>query len=293
MNDTIQAVAPGTLGTMELYRRTRAWVYSFGQQLQTSMGSSSVNFAMLSHTGRVRKGNEDTCAASAGAFVVCDGMGGAAAGEVASAMAAKVFLGALTPRAGETPRTATPDVRLDAAIQDANEAVYARSRTSPDLHGMGTTLVALLLCSLETGRPSLTLAHVGDSRAYLFRTGALAQLTQDHSLVEEQVRAGELTPAEAEVHPLRNIITRAVGSQPSVEPDLQHLAPLPGDVYLPASDGLTRELPDAAIAATLRRAVSHSMGRKLNLNNLCQTLVDQANDAGGNDNITVLLLQIP
>ncbi len=260
-----------------------------------SSSAKPVNFAMLSHRGRVRKGNEDACEASlaSGAFVVCDGMGGAAAGEVASHLAVDTFLKALSPARDLTPRTPTPDIRLHVAIEAANEAVYAHSRRSPDLHGMGTTLVALLLQPPHAERVgSLTLAHVGDSRCYLFRNGSLTPLTADHSLVEEQLRLGEITPYEAERHPMRNIITRAVGSQPVVEPEIQHLDPRPGDLYLLASDGLTRELSDLDIAATFHRATLRSITRPLNLNNLTKTLIDQANDAGGGDNITVLLLQI-
>ena len=278
--------------------------------MAAKLSAKTVNFAMLSHPGRVRKGNEDTCAASvaAGAFVVCDGLGGAAAGEVASRLASDAFLNSLTPVPGETPRLATPDVRLDAAIYAANEAVYKTSRRMVEMQGMGTTLVALLLefgpAEVKAGqktatprRPVLTLAHVGDSRCYLFREGKLALLTQDHSLVEEQVRLGTISAAEAEYHPMRNIITRAVGSQPSVEPEIRHLDPRPGDLYLLASDGLTRELSDAGIAQTIHRFIKREAVRKRSarpdLTILAQTLIDQANDAGGGDNITVLLLHLP
>lgn len=264
----------------------------------TSMSAKSFNFAMLSHPGRVRKGNEDACAVSVevGAFVVCDGMGGAAAGEVASRMATEAFLKSLTPVKGETPRTATPDIRLDQAIHAANQAVYQQSRRLVEMHGMGTTLVALLVQVTPT-RPAMTLAHVGDSRCYLFRGGQLELLTQDHSLVEEQLRLGEISAAEAEFHPMRNIITRAVGSQATVEPEIRHLDPMPGDIYLLASDGLTRELSDADIAQTIQRFVAREAVRKRavrpDLSILAQTLIDQANDAGGGDNITVLLLHLP
>jgi serine/threonine protein phosphatase PrpC len=271
-------------------------VYRFRERFfKKSMTSKPYRFAMLSHVGRVRKGNEDFCAASKDGciLVVCDGMGGAAAGEVASRMAAETFLEQLSPGdPGKTPRTATPDVRLEEAIRAANAAVYQQSRSKPELQGMGTTLVALMLeigAGSAAARPSLTLAHVGDSRCYRFRGGELVQMTLDHSLVEEQVRAGELTAAEAENHPMRNIITRAVGSSPSVEPDIQHLESESGDVYLLASDGLTRDLKDAALAAVFTRAQSRG---KLNLESICQTLIDEANDAGGGDNITVLLLEM-
>jgi serine/threonine protein phosphatase PrpC len=275
-----------------------------GRLLQPSMDLYPLSYAMLSHPGRVRKNNEDTCSASPehGAFVVCDGMGGAAAGEVASRVAATAFLKALAPgresRERTAPRTATPDVRLEFAVHAANQAVYQQSRRSAQLNGMGTTLVGLLVEMPRSKRKSaervsLSLAHVGDSRCYLFRQGELTPLTQDHSLVEEQLRLGEITEFEAEHHPMRNIITRAVGSLAVVEPEIRRVEPEPGDLYLLASDGLTRELADAEIAATFLRCVTKAPGGRPDLDSLCQTLVDQANDAGGGDNITVLLVQIP
>jgi protein phosphatase len=287
---------------MSVLGAARGWVYRFAERhFLNSMSSKPFSFAMLSHSGRVRKGNEDACAANPdlGAFVVCDGMGGAAAGEIASKMATDAFLLSLAPIEDEdaSPRTATPDVRLDTAIHEANAAVFQHALRNPQFHGMGTTLVALLLRPAHAGaNTALTLAHVGDSRCYLYRAGALSLLTQDHSLVEEQVRMGELTALEAATHPMRNIITRAVGSQPDVQPEIRNLDPLPGDIYLLASDGLTRELTDPEIAQTFQRFLALEATRKRatkpELTILCQTLIDQANDAGGGDNITVLLLHL-
>lgn len=290
---------------MALFGKTRAFIHRPGERfLPSDPPSDGFRFAMLSHPGRVRKGNEDTCAADAvhGAFVVCDGMGGAAAGEVASRLAAEAFLAGLRPSDTPSPRRPTPDIRMDQAIHAANHLVFERAATTPELRGMGTTLVALLLERPSPDepelRPSLTLAHVGDSRCYLYRAGQLVQLTQDHSLVEEQLRAGQISAFEAARHPMRNIITRAVGSQPVVQPDLRHLDPQPGDLLLLASDGLTRELSDPAILAVLTRAQHLHALRKgapepfLNLGSICQTLIDESNDAGGQDNITVLLLQL-
>ena len=288
-------------------------MYRFGGRLlspsmPTQTAALPFSFAMLSHAGRVRKGNEDTVAASAddGAFVLCDGMGGAAAGEVASRLAADAFLAHLRTGASSreddfeepgdavvSPQDSTPDVRVTAAIRAANEVVYQRARRSPELRGMGTTLVALLFDYSKPARLSLTLAHVGDSRCYLFREGSLSLLTHDHSLVEEQLRSGQITEVEAKHHPMRNIITRAIGSHSIVEADVRHLDPRPGDLLLLASDGLTRELSDEALASILERAyedaqlsASHALPR------LCQILIDEANDAGGGDNISVLLLQL-
>jgi protein phosphatase len=255
---------------------------------------------MLSHAGRTRHANEDTCAArpEIGAFVVCDGMGGAAAGEIASRLATEAFLHALsqhpaphrrtsaksTPETTSTPSPADhPRTRLDEAIRAANQAVFRHSRKSQSLHGMGTTLVAALWDN-DAPASTLWIAHIGDSRCYRLRRGTLELLTEDHSLVEEQIRAGVLTRTEAEFSPIRNIITRAVGSQPEIDPAIAAHQAQPGDLYLLASDGLTRELNDAQIARILTRASEHS------IETACQALIDAANAHGGRDNITVLLI---
>jgi serine/threonine protein phosphatase PrpC len=256
---------------------------------------------MLSHCGRVRHGNQDACAAlpEIGAFVVCDGMGGAAAGEVASHLASEAFLHSLSenpprhirrasPKAASAPSATKfpaghPHTRLTDAIRAANQAVFRHSRKSQSLHGMGTTLVGALWDD-ESTAPTLWVAHIGDSRCYRFRDGALQLLTVDHSLVEEQVRAGVLSRAEAASSPIRNIITRAIGSQPFVEPDIAAHDILPGDLFLLATDGLTRELNDAEIARILTRASGPP------LEPACKALLDAANAHGGRDNITVLVI---
>jgi protein phosphatase len=274
------------------------------------MSANHLIYAMLTHRGRVRHGNEDTCAASpeAGAYVVCDGMGGAAAGEIASNLAADTFLAHLAPPTKGKQPTEKPQVRLDAAIQAANEAVYQQSRQSAKLSGMGTTLVALLHSPIVNGAsgrrrtaadhtnsrvtdpPTLWLGHVGDSRCYRRRRGRLEQLTQDHSLVEEQLRAGQITAAQAARSPMRNLITRAIGSQATVDADIQSHRPQPNDIYLLASDGLTHEVDDEEISEIL--ATIPRPPTKAALTAACEALITAANRNGGHDNITVLLVGI-
>jgi serine/threonine protein phosphatase PrpC len=264
------------------------------------MSISQPIFAMLSHIGRVRHGNEDACAASPelGVFVVCDGMGGAAAGEVASRLAADTLLQSLAP-SDPPAKVVTPQARLNAAINAANHAIFQKAKQEPELTGMGTTLVALLHAPVDDAEeiaegneaPTLWLANVGDSRCYLYRGREIAQLTEDHSLVEEQLRAGQITAAEAARSPMRNLITRAVGSQSTAEADIQGLSPMPGDLYLLASDGLTRELTDLDIATVL--ADIPSPATEPYLLNACNALINAANQHGGHDNITVLLLAFP
>ncbi len=256
--------------------------------------STPCTFAMRSDRGRVRHINQDACAAlpDYGAFVVCDGVGGAAGGEVASHFASKTFLNSLkqAPSAATDPPHAptpngtidTPGARLRHSITAANQAVFERSQKLRVLRGMATTLVGALW---ESG--TLWIAHVGDSRAYRFREGALELLTQDHSLVEEQLRAGLITTAQAEASPIRNVITRAIGSEPDVQADIAAHTAQRGDLFLLASDGLTRELTDLEIARILARTASPD------LESTCQALIDAANAHGGRDNITVLLITCP
>jgi PPM family protein phosphatase len=250
---------------------------------------------MSSHRGLVRRGNEDACAvcAEAGAFVVCDGMGGAAAGEVASRLAAETFLSHLrlpTDNGNGNGHNkgdhASPPERLCAAILAANQAVYQHSRQSSKFAGMGTTLVALLAPVPETAA-SVWLAHVGDSRCYRLRFGHLQQLTHDHSLVEEQLRAGQITPAQAAISPMRNLITRSIGSRPSVESEIQRHHLQSRDLYLLASDGLTHDVTDSEIEAIL--AAIPAPLTQAALSQACEDLIAAANRNGGHDNTTVLL----
>jgi protein phosphatase len=201
-------------------------------------------------------------------------MGGAAAGEVASSMAVDEVMRLLSSR----DVTMRIEDAVEGAIRAANEAIHFRSEHNPQLEGMGTTLVGLL----TEGRRVLVF-NVGDSRCYRLRNHKLEQISRDHSLVEEQVRMGRITPDEALRSPLRNVITRALGTQKSVEPDLFELETEAGDIFLLCSDGLTGELPDALIESM--------MAADLFLDERCARLVSAANKAGGHDNITCLLVR--
>ena len=230
--------------------------------------------AALTDRGRKRPSNEDACAFSVehGVYVVCDGMGGAAAGEVASSMAVDEIMQRLGERSAALPGAA------EEAIAAANQAIHSRAERNPKLSGMGTTLVML---TAEERR--VWLLNIGDSRGYRLRGGQLQQITVDHSLVDEQVRSGRMKADEALRSPLRNVITRALGTQPSVTPDVFPLDVEAGDLFLLCSDGLTRELSDELIEAMLKL--------ELPLDGLCARLIGAANKAGGQDNLTCLLVR--
>ena len=240
--------------------------------------AATTRYAMLTDVGRARAHNEDACAAdpAIGVFVVCDGMGGAAGGEVASREAADVFL----TRVRQMHLDGDAAERLDTAMRAANRAVFERAVREPRLRGMGTTMVALEMVPAHRGA---CVAHAGDSRCYRLRGNALERLTQDHSLVEEQVRQGSMTEAEARRSHLRNVITRVVGSHSRVQPEVALHSALPGDVFLLCSDGLTRDLSDLDLRSILSR-------HRGNLAHAARVLVDAANLLGGGDNITVLLV---
>jgi protein phosphatase len=223
-------------------------------------------------TGMQRSSNEDAAYARAPVFVVADGMGGARAGEVASQIAVEVFQRGL-------PEEGSAEQRLAAAAREANRRIHELSHESNERAGMGTTLTAVYLDG-----DALAIAHVGDSRAYLFRDGALKRLTQDHTLVNALVMQGKLTEDQAAEHPQRSIITRALGPEADVEVDTWSY-PLRGeDVVLLCSDGLTGMISEDRIAAIL--------GDRAGLDAAAERMIADANAAGGRDNITVVAFRV-
>jgi PPM family protein phosphatase len=223
-------------------------------------------------TGRQRRGNEDRVFARPPVFVVADGMGGAQAGEVAARIAVETFKDGL-------PGQGPIEERLASRAREANRRIFELATADHDRAGMGTTLTAAYLDGSE-----LAIAHVGDSRAYLFRDGSLTRLTQDHSLVDELVRRGKLSEEEAAEHPQRSIITRALGPEPDVEVDTWTYPVRGGDVLLLCSDGLTSMISEERVAEILHDSRQ--------LNDSAQALIDEANRAGGRDNITVVLARL-
>lgn len=244
----------------------------------------------ITDVGRKRRHNEDAYLLDVerGLFVVADGMGGHAAGEVASRITVEAIQEYLALRDDEgestwpfgfNSRYSMEGNLLSTAIKKANERVIRAVQNRPELKGMGTTVVAALFDAERA-----TLVHVGDSRCYLFRRGDLRRLTDDHSWVQEQVNAGILTPEEATSHPLKNVVTRALGGSLNVLPDLLEVPFEAGDSFLLCSDGLTGMMADDEISAIL--ALEGLAEPRV------RALVDLANDRGGVDNITVLLIDI-
>jgi PPM family protein phosphatase len=223
-------------------------------------------------TGRQRRANEDSLLARAPLFVVADGMGGAQAGEVASRIAVESFQPGL-------PETSHPELELAALAREANARIHELSHSNAEQAGMGTTLTAVYV-----GEQEVAIAHVGDSRAYCLRDRQLLRLTDDHSLVDELMRQGRLTPEEAVEHPQRSVITRALGPEGMVEVDTRSFRARAGDVYLLCSDGLTTMLPEEQIAFVL---LAHAP-----LRDAGEALIAAANQAGGRDNITVVLIRL-
>lgn len=225
-------------------------------------------------TGRQRRANEDAYLARAPVFVVADGMGGAQAGEVAARLAIETF-----ERGLGGASEASSEELLAERVRAANTRIHEMSQTHPERAGMGTTITAA-----HVGEHNVAIAHVGDSRAYRLRGAQFERLTEDHSLVEEMRRRGQLTAAEADEHPQRSIITRALGPEPEVRVDTHSWRGEAGDVYLLCSDGLTSMVSEARVADIVRSAST--------LRNAGRTLIDAANEAGGRDNITVVLFAL-
>ena len=230
-------------------------------------------FAGASDTGRKRRRNEDAYVVAPPLFAVADGMGGAQAGEVAS----KLAKAALEDTDSGSLRGSE---RVTSLIQEANRRVYERSNADPSASGMGTTMTVALVEGA-----AVTFGHVGDSRAYLLRDGRMEQLTEDHSLVNELLKSGKLSPEEAEVHPQRSVITRAVGTDPDVDVESFTVDARAGDVFLICSDGLTDMVADEEIFGVLDR--HHD-----DLDRATKALVAAANRGGGADNITVVAFAI-
>ena len=230
--------------------------------------------AGLSDTGRKRRQNEDAYVCEPPLFAIADGMGGAQAGEVASRLAAAAFEeGAAAIRGEEGVAT---------VVRAANTRIFERAVHDPAVAGMGTTATVAVV---DGAAATVTFAHVGDSRAYLYRNGVLEQLTTDHSLVGEMVRSGRLTEDEAAVHPHRSVITRALGTDPDVEVDTLTLEAGPGDLVLLCSDGLSAMVRDEEIVRVLESTDGAPRAS-------AEALVSAANAAGGEDNVTVVLFEL-
>jgi protein phosphatase len=256
------------------------------------MAGTTFSWAVKSDPGLRRSSNEDSYCTrpDLGLYVVADGMGGHVAGEVASRVAVEAIEVFIQETAGADknrtwpfpfePALSLEANRLKAAFRLANRRIASAIADSHDLRGMATTASALLV-----GADSACVAHVGDSRVYVLGAGQLQQITNDHSWVEEQVRAGTMTATAARQHPWRNVVTRALSGGEDPEVDVTEIRPAPGERYLLCSDGLFSVVPDEQIAALLATP-------GVALEDLCQRLIEAANNAGGPDNITALVLEV-
>lgn len=244
----------------------------------------------VTDVGRVRSNNEDCfrIVEPLNLYVLSDGMGGEAHGEVASAMAVDTIVkycsdanwtSATTSMGASQPNWSDKTRRLTNAVHLANKNIFDSAETNPDQHGMGATVTAAWIDGSR-----LSVAHVGDSRAYLLRAGALQQLTSDHSLVAEQVRRGILTPAEAEQSEMQSVLLRALGAVPEIEVDTDEHLLVPRDILLLCCDGLTRMVTEPEIAGTLQAETDPTLA--------AEKLIQLANDRGGVDNITVIVVRI-
>jgi serine/threonine protein phosphatase PrpC len=227
---------------------------------------------VITDTGRRRRRNEDAYVCEPPLFAIADGMGGAQAGEVASRLAAAALKESGADGGGEQ--------RIHALIQEANRRVYDRSSTDPNTSGMGTTITVALV-----ENDNVAFGHVGDSRAYLIRDGRMEQVTEDHSLVNELMKSGKLSREEAETHPQRSVITRALGTDPDVDADTFTIEAKAGDVFLLCSDGLTDMVGEREIQELVEK-------NREDIDAALKSLVKAANRSGGEDNITVVAFEI-
>lgn len=232
--------------------------------------NSGLRFAAYSDIGNSRQVQEDAVLAEPPIFAVADGMGGHAAGDVASQMAIEIVAQGVREQ----------EVGLLESVARANRAIYQKSKSDPAMSGMGTTLTALLVSDSD-----LQIAHIGDSRAYLLRDGALERLTEDHSVVERMVRQGKLSPEEAAHHPQRSALERALGVEEETAVDMRNLSAQPGDRFLLCSDGLTIHLEDDEIEDILTEFDDPA--------STSRRLVREAVDAGGMDNVTAIVVDFP
>jgi serine/threonine protein phosphatase PrpC len=232
-----------------------------------------IRSSALTDVGRVRDGNEDACFAGDHVFAVADGLGGHRAGEVASDLA----LGSV--RALDQADTRSAAKGIAEAVRKGNRAVHDRSEKEESLHGMGTTMTAVVISG-----DTAFIAHVGDSRCYLIRGGTITQLSRDHTLVARMVSEGRLTPEQAEAHPQRSVLTRALGADRDVDVDESRITVVDGDRLLLCSDGLTGMLSNDEICDYVASGAD--------LDEICRRLVDAANERGGLDNITVVLIDV-
>jgi PPM family protein phosphatase len=239
--------------------------------------TTALRWAARSDVGKARDRNEDSYFGGEHVFAVADGLGGHNAGDVASRLAIEPIRN-LDRRIGEVPDDRVADTLADAVLE-ANRAVYKRAQGDVRVRGMGTTLTAIAVAD-----GAAHLAHVGDSRCYLLRGGAISQLSSDHTLVARMVQEGKLTPEQAESHPQRSILTRALGAEPEIDVDSLEVTLLPGDRLLLCSDGLSSVIGEESIRSVLEDAID--------LDAACTRLIEEANANGGPDNITVILVEL-
>ena len=247
-----------------------------------------MDVAMESHSGMVRSHNEDSVHAdpASGVVILADGMGGYNAGEVASCMATALLGNMLEEAFAEQPPYTDVDGRryaeivLEREIAITNQSIFNAAQSQPQYAGMGTTLVAAVFHD-----DAVTVAHIGDSRMYRFRNGVFSVVTKDHSLLQEQIDSGMITPEQARHSQNRNLVTRALGVDAAVETEIHEYAVEPGDIYLLCSDGLNDMVEDEEIGLTLE-----ALGANLKL--CAMQLVQMANDNGGRDNVSVILVRI-